>query len=115
MRVIVAALVSCLLLEMPSAAEPQGRPQGRVGELKASDGIALKATYFAAGKPGPGVILFHQSNRTRESWGGVASQLAAAGMNVLTVDSRGHGESGGTTKDAQEKRNTDLDTVFQFL
>jgi hypothetical protein len=27
--------------------------------------------------------------------GGVA-QLAAAGINVLTIDSRGHGESGGT-------------------
>ena len=43
-----------------------------------------------------GVILFHQSNRTRESWAGVAAQLAAAGINVLTIDSRGHGESGGT-------------------
>jgi hypothetical protein len=27
--------------------------------------------------------------------GGVA-QIAAAGINVLTIDSRGHGESGGT-------------------
>ncbi|PYK45881.1 MAG: hypothetical protein DME46_02920, partial [Verrucomicrobia bacterium] len=43
-----------------------------------------------------GVILFHQSNRTRESWAGVAGQLAAAGIDVLTIDSRGHGESGGT-------------------
>ena len=43
-----------------------------------------------------GVILFHQSNRTPESWAGVAAQLAAAGITVLTIDSRGHGESGGT-------------------
>lgn len=42
-------------------------PSPRVVELKASDGILLKATYFSAAKPGPGVLLFHQSNRTRSS------------------------------------------------
>jgi hypothetical protein len=30
----------------------------RVFELKASDGTVLKASYFAAPKPGPGVWLF---------------------------------------------------------
>jgi hypothetical protein len=30
-------------------------------ELKSSDGTVLKASYFAAAKPGPGVLL-HQSN-----------------------------------------------------
>jgi predicted acyl esterase len=83
----------------------------------------LKASYFAAAKPGPGVLLLHQSNRTRDSWDGVAQQLAAAGINTLTVDNRGHGESGGTydawadpdRKQAKEKWLDDLDTAFQFL
>src|SRR5438132_5191906 len=67
----------------------------RVIDLKAPDGTILKATYFAAAKPGPGVLLFHQSNRTRKSWDDVAQQLANAGINTLTVDMRGHGDTGG--------------------
>ena len=65
-------------------------------DLKAADGTILKASYFAAARPGPGVLLLHQSNRTRDSWDGVAGQLAAAGINTLTLDMRGFGESGGT-------------------
>jgi hypothetical protein len=41
--------------------------QPRVLELKTSDGTTLlKATYFAAGKPGPDVLLLHQFNRTHK-------------------------------------------------
>ena len=47
----------------------------RVVDIKAADGIVLKGTYFAASKPGPGILLFHQSNRTRKSWEGVAGKL----------------------------------------
>src|ERR1700732_705102 len=66
----------------------------RVVELKASDGTVLKASYFAAAKPGPGVLLLHQINRTRRGWDDVAAQLAAAGINTLTLDMPGFGESG---------------------
>src|SRR5580765_9117115 len=69
---------------------------GRDVDLKSGDGTILKGTYFATAKPGPGVLLFHQSNRTRKSWDELAPQLAAVGIHVLTVDSRAHGESGGT-------------------
>src|SRR5205814_59846 len=67
----------------------------RVVDLKSANGTILKGTYFAAAKPGPGVLLFHQSNRTRKSWDEVARQLAAVGINTLTVDVRGHGDTGG--------------------
>src|SRR3984893_3677260 len=96
----------------------------RVGDLKGADGTILKASYFAAAKPGPGVLLLHQSNRTRDSWDGVARKLAAAGINTLTLDMRGFGESGGTpsTKltDAERAkvramRPGDVDTAFQYL
>lgn len=66
----------------------------RIVDLKASDGTPLKATYFPAPKPGPGVLLIHQSNRTRKSWDGVAIQMATAGIHVLALDLRGFGESG---------------------
>ena len=67
----------------------------RTVDLKASDGATLKASYFQADKPGPGVLLLHQCNRERSVWDGLAQQLSAAGINVLTLDLRGFGESGG--------------------
>jgi dienelactone hydrolase len=87
-------------------------------DLKSADGTLLKATYFPATKPGPGVLLFHQSNRTRTSWNDAARQLAAAGFNTLTVDSRGHGESGKLEKEEQywkQNWDDDLDAAFQYL
>ena len=93
-------------------------------DLKASDGTVLKANYFAAAKPGPGVLLLHQINRTRRAWDDLAGQLAAAGINTLTLDMRGFGESGGTTQEkltpkeraqARERRPGDIDTAFQYL
>ena len=100
------------------------QPAPRVVDLKAADGTILKASYFAAAKPGPGVLLLHQSNRSRDSWAGVARQLAAAGINTLTLDMRGFGESGGTppfklTDPERAKvramRPGDVDTAFQYL
>src|SRR5205823_1789641 len=110
----------------PSASTgPQSHqpPAVRVVDLKASDGTILKASYFAAAKPGPGVLLLHQSNRPRQSWDKVARQLAAAGINTLTLDMRGFGESGGPyTKltDAEKAKAqtmwpSDVDTAFQYL
>src|SRR6266705_5115277 len=87
-------------------------------DLKSSDGTILKATYFAASKPGPGVLLYHQSNRTRKEWDMVARQLAAAGINTLTVDVRGHGETGGQESHGEARKKQwplDLDAAFQYL
>jgi hypothetical protein len=55
---------TCLLLTLAFslAAFAQSPPAPRVVDLKAADGTPLKATYFAVAKPGPGVLLLHQSN-----------------------------------------------------
>jgi pimeloyl-ACP methyl ester carboxylesterase len=103
------------MIIMLAVAESDARTNAaeRDVDLKSADGTILKGTYFAAAKPGPGVLLFHQSNRTRESWAGLARQLAAAGINVLTIDGRGHGESGGGKSD--KGWENDVDPAFQFL
>jgi tetratricopeptide (TPR) repeat protein len=80
----------------------------RVVDFKTADGTILKGTYFAAAKPGPGVLLFHQSNRTRKSWEDVARQLAAAGINVLTVDA-------DPKKTRKQRWPGELDAAFAFL
>ena len=80
----------------------------RVVDLKSANGTILKGTYFAAAKPGPGVLLFHQSNRTRKSWDDVARQLAAAGINVLTVDA-------DPNKTRKQRWPGELDAAFEFF
>src|SRR5262245_21649844 len=88
----------CFLLPfaLSFVAFSQSTSAPRVVDLKASDGTMLKASYFAAARPGPGVLLLPQVNRTRKTWDKVAAQLAAAGIHTLTLDMRGIGESGGT-------------------
>ncbi|HKD78229.1 MAG TPA: alpha/beta fold hydrolase [Candidatus Angelobacter sp.] len=101
-----------------------GAQQLRVIDLKAPDGANLKATFFPAAKPGPGVMLLHQCNRQRKIWDDLAKQLAAAGINVLTVDLRGFGESDGipvdkaTPQQAQEQARKwpgDIDAALGYL
>jgi dienelactone hydrolase len=112
----------CSLLLLPVCAS--AATTERSVDLTASDGTRLKATYFSAGKPGPGVLLLHQCNRQRKVWDGLAQQLAAAGINVFTFDYRGFGESGGKPEDkstpaeigAQRgKWPGDLEVAYQYL
>ena len=85
-------------------------------DIKSPDGTLLKGSYFAAAKPGPGLLLYHQGNRTRDSWSDVAAQLAAKGINVLALDSRAHGESGGTADNYFKTAwASDLELAFQYL
>src|SRR3954453_15457612 len=109
-----AVLSLWLILSAATVLGQAGKNSPRSVEIKSSDGFVLKGTYFAAAKPGPGVLLFHQSNRTRDSWKDVAAQLAVAGINVLTIDSRGHGESGGK-EGGRKIRAPDQDAALQFL
>lgn len=96
----------------------------RFVDLTAADGIQLKASYFAASKPGPGVLLLHQCNKQRKIWDGLAGQLASAGINVLTLDLRGFGESGDTPQDKATPQEAqaqaakwpgDIDVAYQYL
>ena len=119
----ILLLLLVFLLTFTAAA--QQTPAARVIDLKASDSTLLKATYFAATKPGPGVLLLHQCNRQRKVWDDLAGALATAGINVLTLDLRGFGESGGlrfdkltpqeNTQVQAEKWPGDIDTAFQYL
>ena len=91
--------------------------------LKAPDGTQLQGTYFAAAKPGPAVMLFHQCNSERSSWTAFATAAAARGFHVLTMDFRGFGESEGprfsnTPAQVTTIRETwpgDVDAFFTYL
>jgi dienelactone hydrolase len=104
---------------------PPRAPAARIVDLRASDGTILRASYFAAAAPGrPGVLLLHQSNRPRKSWDDLARQLAAAGINTLTLDLRGFGDSAGKPYDqlkgkewsqARDMWPGDIEAAWRFL
>jgi pimeloyl-ACP methyl ester carboxylesterase len=120
---LVLLLLAVSLLALDASA--QQVPAPRVIDLKAPDGTILIGTYFAAAKAGPGVLLLHQCNRQRKVWDGLAGQLETTGINVLTFDLRGFGESGGLPNDKltpddaakveAEKWPGDIETAFQYL
>jgi len=107
-------VLAMVFIAVTSSAEPAN--SRRVVDVQSTDGTILKGSYFAAAKSGPGILLFHQGNRARNSWDDVAAQLASAGINVLTIDGRGFGESGG---DRKKPRETwwpgDLDAAMECL
>jgi len=107
-----------------SSNAPSSAPAARLIELRVADGTVLKATFYAGPRPGPGVLLLHQVNRDRRSWDELARQLAATGIHTLTLDMRGHGESGGTPYEKLTREQVskdwrgwpgDIEAAFQYL
>jgi dienelactone hydrolase len=93
-------------------------------DILAPDGTKLRATFFAAAKLGPGVLLLHMCNTVRKSWEPVAKELGEKGINALTIDNRGFGESGGprfdlaspeVIKQLNQKWPGDFDAAYDFL
>jgi pimeloyl-ACP methyl ester carboxylesterase len=58
-----------------------------------SDGWEIHATYWPVGEGKPAAVLLHMLIADRHSYDDFGAKLAAAGFNVLALDSRGHGDS----------------------
>ncbi|MCR9097250.1 MAG: alpha/beta hydrolase [bacterium] len=58
-----------------------------------SEGLTLVGDAFGDAA-NPPALLFHGGGQTRHSWAGTAVRLAQAGWYAVSVDLRGHGESG---------------------
>jgi len=113
-----------LLLLATTALAPASGQSTKDVDITTPDGARLRGTFYAAAKPGPAVILLHMCNTDRRSWSPVAQQLAANGINALTIDNRGFGESSGSNygkATAEERRETikrwpgDFDAAYAFL
>src|SRR5438552_17063552 len=106
MKIPIIFFVASLTIGIVAAAEP-AKTAVRNIDVKSADGTILKGSFFAAAKPGAGVLLFHQSNRTRKSWEDTARQLAAVGINVLTIDT--------DPKTRKQWWPGGLDAAFEYL
>lgn len=96
--VFPAALVAVLL----AAAGAGTRAATQRVTIRTDDAIPLAATWYEPStRPAAAVILVHMLHRSRRDWDGLASRLASEGIGALTLDLRGHGESGGAARDGE--------------
>ncbi len=72
---------------------PSSQPPVASLRFRTSSGVELVAD--AWGDPDhPAVLLAHGGGQTRHSWGGTAAVLARHGWYAISIDLRGHGQSG---------------------
>lgn len=70
---------------------------GRAVTLTSADGVSVAGAFFEAqNRPAGGVVLVHMLGRSKDDWAEVADRLQQAGLNVLAIDLRGHGQSSGS-------------------
>ncbi|MEV6554667.1 alpha/beta hydrolase [Nocardia sp. NPDC051756] len=84
--------------------------------LRGSGGLELVADQFGP-VDGPLVVFLHGGGQTRHSWKQTGAKLGAAGMRVVTLDARGHGDS-AWSEDGDYRRDTmvrDLLLVLEQL
>ena len=104
----IAALAMVLLsiVLMSSAAEAAGT---RVS-FPSTDGASIAGEFYDASarffsfrerEDKPGVVLVHMLSRNRSDWGSLPDRIRDAGISVLAIDLRGHGQSSGSAQDLQ--------------
>ena len=104
--------MNVLLISVLLAIGGQAPAAPQVVTLKAADETLLKATYYPASRPGPGIILLHACNQDRSAWSGFAAEAAARGYHVLALDYRGYGESGGQRFQKFQEQQPVIDTKW---
>lgn len=66
--------------------------------IRTSDGVTIKGQHQGSGAKG--VVLVHGKERSAEDYDYLRGRLADLGFQVVAVDLRGHGASGGSLTDA---------------
>lgn len=100
----LACAIAVLLYALPAYAA------GRPVTLQSLDGVTIAGEYFeAVARPSsfaprasedkaPGVVLVHMLSRNKGDWGSLPDRIRDAGINALTIDLRGHGQSSGSAQ-----------------
>jgi dienelactone hydrolase len=90
----VSKRVSIILFVAVIAAHLGWAQTARVVRLTTADDVGISAAFYSAiTNPAPGLILVHDTGKTRNEWSTFVPVLQKAGYAVLAIDLRGHGES----------------------
>ena len=116
---IICTLVLCANLSAQTSSDFPGKLY-RINnvEISSLDGFPLQATMYRSSTRSSGVLLLHVMGvGQRFDYEKLATQLAVQGFNVLSLDLRGHGES-GYLEDYEYTNETvagDIEAALSFL
>ena len=87
-------------------------------KLSGKDGFSLYGDFISANKKSAkGVLMLHQCNAERSMYGGLAKRLSDSGINSLSLDFRGFGDS--TTEEVSlaklRKKATSREHYFEMV
>jgi alpha-beta hydrolase superfamily lysophospholipase len=98
-KVIIPEPSQELTLPVPSETAAENNPNELNKDVWIPvDGLELAGTFYYPqnhAPPWPGVILIHMLYGDRTQWNSFPQELIEAGIAVLSIDLRGHGETGG--------------------
>lgn len=85
-----------------------------------ADGIVIVGTFYTCGKENaPAILCLHQWMSDRSTYSKLVQKLVAEGIHVLTIDSRGFGESttnaSGKKVDPDRRALKDVEGAVAFL
>ena len=103
------------------ATKPAGEPTpvpGNVSDetvrFETADGVTIVGHLYSNGGPKRKVVvLAHEFPTSQKAWTAFARELAAKGVDALTFDFRGYGETGGSKDTAKIDR--DLESAVRFI
>jgi pimeloyl-ACP methyl ester carboxylesterase len=100
--------------DKPTEEAPQAGVTDEPVRFETPDGVTISGhLYSSAGPKQKVVVLAHEFPRDQTAWTAFAQQLAAMGIDAMTFDFRGYGETGGAF-DAT-KLDIDLEYATRFI
>jgi pimeloyl-ACP methyl ester carboxylesterase len=107
-------LLVVLLLTVVMPVNAQDDVERVVVEIEADDGLTLIGDWYAVEEEAPAVLLLHMLSSNRTAWEPLVPILVSEyGLNVLNIDMRGHGETGGDRD--WRLAEQDVQTVIDWL
>lgn len=95
-------------------AAPAGNIADETVRFETTDGVTVVGhVYSSGGAKRKVVVLAHEFPTSQKAWTAFARELAARGVDALTFDFRGYGETGGSRDTTKIDR--DLESAVRFI
>lgn len=114
MKFLLNIVLTAVLFGVAMPATAQGDLGAEIVEIEAEDGLMLVGDWYASDEQAPAVLLLHMLNSNRTAWEPLIPVLVNDyGFNVLNLDMRGHGETGGSR--GWDLTEQDVQTVIDWM
>ncbi|MCI0711674.1 MAG: alpha/beta fold hydrolase [Chloroflexi bacterium] len=114
MKLLSNVVLITLFLSIVMPVSAQEDLEMEVVQIEAEDGLMLVGDWYASDRQAPAVLLLHMLSSNHTAWEPLVPVLVNEyGFNVLNLDMRGHGDTGGSRDwDLAEQ---DVQTVIDWM